>query len=67
MTSKVKYILDKYNIKYEEINVQDTPWSDSIKLALSMHTGYQSFPNIYFGHEHIGGLDDLQPVFDCED
>ena len=25
-----------------------------------MHTGYQTLPNIYFGHEHIGGLDDLR-------
>ena len=25
-----------------------------------MDTGYESFPNIYFGKEHMGGLDDLQ-------
>ena len=25
-----------------------------------MHTGYESFPNIYFGEEHLGGLDDLK-------
>jgi len=25
-----------------------------------MHTGYESFPNIYFGEEHVGGLDDLK-------
>ena len=25
-----------------------------------MHTGYENFPNIYFGEEHLGGLDDLK-------
>ena len=25
-----------------------------------MHTGYENFPNIYFGEEHMGGLDDLK-------
>lgn len=25
-----------------------------------MHTGYGSFPNIYFGEEHVGGFDDLK-------
>jgi hypothetical protein len=25
-----------------------------------MHTGYETFPNIYFGEEHVGGLDDLK-------
>ena len=28
-------------------------------LALMMDTGYQMFPNIYIGKEHIGGFDDL--------
>jgi hypothetical protein len=25
-----------------------------------MHTGYENFPNIYFGEEHMGGFDDLK-------
>jgi hypothetical protein len=25
-----------------------------------MHTGYEYIPNIYFGEEHMGGLDDLK-------
>ena len=36
------------------------PWSDETKLGLTIHSGYSSFPNIYFGEEHIGGLDDLK-------
>ena len=31
-----------------------------IRGALAMDTGYMSYPNIYFGKEHIGGLDDLK-------
>ena len=30
------------------------------KIALQLHTGYEQFPNIYFGHQHVGGLDDLK-------
>lgn len=28
-----------------------------------MHTGFTQFPNIYFGGEHIGGIDDLKSHF----
>lgn len=31
-----------------------------------MDTGYESFPNIYIGNEHMGGLDDLQSTFSME-
>ena len=33
--------------------------SNFVKYCLMMHTGYARFPNIYFGEEHIGGIDDL--------
>ena len=39
------------------------PWSDEIKLGLTIHTGYSAFPNIYFGEEHVGGLDDLKGLY----
>ena len=55
----MKDILEKYNIDYKEIDVNDSLWTDSIKLGLSIHTGYNNFPNIYFGEEHVGGLNDL--------
>ena len=32
---------------------------NTIKIALSFETGSASFPNIYFGKEHVGGFDDL--------
>ena len=31
-----------------------------MSYALLMHTGYSNFPNIYFGEEHVGGIDDLK-------
>jgi glutaredoxin len=56
----VTKLLDRYNIEYQEINVADNHQPDNMKLALTIHTGYSKFPNIYFGEDHIGGLDDLQ-------
>ena len=29
-----------------------------------MHTGYTSFPNIYYGEEHIGGHDDIKVLLE---
>lgn len=62
-TKKVKKILDKHLIPYKEINIKKHPWEECIAIGLHMHTGYTSFPNIYFGNEHVGGLDDLQSTF----
>ena len=31
-----------------------------MSYALLMHTGYANYPNIYFGEEHVGGIDDLK-------
>ena len=28
--------------------------------ALALDSGFMSYPNIYFGHQHIGGIDDLK-------
>ena len=60
-TEKVVKVLNKYNIKYKTINVEQND-PDNMKLALTIHTGYSKFPNIYFGEDHIGGLDDLQGI-----
>ncbi len=48
-------MLNKHGILYEEMDT-----NDDISLSLAMHTGYSNFPNIYFGEEHIGGLDDVK-------
>ena len=38
-----------------------------MKLALTIHTGYSKFPNIYFGEDHVGGLDDLHGLLMTND
>ena len=61
-----KEILLKNNIDFEEqVITTDTagPQQRLIKGALAMHSGYHHFPNIYFGREHIGGVDDLKSYF----
>ena len=32
----------------------------NISVALAMDTGFGAYPNIYFGKEHIGGIDDIK-------
>lgn len=61
-TISAKSLLKKNNIEYEEIDFKklNSYQSYATSLALSLHTGYSSFPNIYFGNEHIGGIDDLK-------
>ena len=48
----------KNNIEYQENII--SPSQNVISYALMMHTGYANFPNIYFGEEHVGGIDDLK-------
>ena len=65
-TRKVRKILKDQNIVFEEVNINESRWSDNLKLGLSMITGYNSFPSIFFGKEHIGGIDDLQSTLYLE-
>ena len=58
-TLKVREILDRLNAKYDEINIRIRPDVDEITMGLLMLTGFNKFPNVYFGNEHIGGLEDL--------
>jgi glutaredoxin len=55
---KAKKLLMKNNIEFQE-NVVGTD-QNVISYSLLMHTGYSSYPNIYFGEEHVGGIDDLK-------
>jgi len=64
-TLRIKQILDENCLEYEEHNVADLspPAQNQVRLALTMHTGYAQFPNVYFGEEHVGGYDDLVSYF----
>jgi len=61
-TVEAKNLLSHYQISYDEIQIDKMPQKmrGLIRGALAMDTGYMSYPNIYFGKEHIGGLDDLK-------
>ena len=38
----------------------------AIILAVQMDTGYYQLPSIYFGEEHIGGIDDFRAYLSCD-
>ena len=61
-TQQVKKLLLENNIEFEEIRLdqEHSGKEQFISCALTLHSGYSGFPNIFFGQEHIGGLDDLK-------
>ena len=65
-SQKCVSMLQKYNIEHTIVNFEDQIEQDYLRLALSMHTGYLSLPNVYFGSKHIGGYDDLYSYFSCQ-
>ena len=58
-TQKTREMLNKHGIIFEEQTV-----NDDIQMSLVMHTGYSSFPNIYYGEDHIGGHDDVKVLLE---
>ena len=62
LSKKAKKLLTKNNIEFEEKTVVNSGKQSQqmVSYYLLMHTGYGNFPNIYFGEEHVGGLDDLK-------
>ena len=65
ITHQTKKLLMNNNIYFKEINMKENPifTNKQIYQALFMHSGYRSLPNIYFGREHVGGIDDLRAHF----
>ena len=58
-TQKTRDMLQRHGIIFEEEQV-----NDETQMSLVMHTGYSSFPNIYYGEEHIGGHDDVKVLLE---
>ena len=58
-TVKTKNLLEKFGVQYEVLNLKNHPKANYIEGAMNLHSGYSSFPNIYFGTKHVGGYDDL--------
>jgi glutaredoxin len=60
-TNKARQLLRDNQIEFTEIDLSQLPDSKQnlIKMALFLETSQGQFPNIYFGFEHVGGVDDL--------
>ena len=54
---KAKYLLNKNNINFNEINI-DIDCKKREEMVLKAN-GKTSVPQIFIGSEHIGGCDDL--------
>jgi glutaredoxin 3 len=55
-----KRLLDEKGIAYEEIDVTAHPERRTDMLRES--GGRSTFPQIFFGHRHVGGYDELQEL-----
>lgn len=49
---------------FTEIDIETS--TQELVVALQMDTGYTEVPSVYFGNEHVGGLDDLKSYLTCK-
>jgi glutaredoxin len=59
LTQQTIKLLEKIGVTYNEVNIGNNSQKHFLQCAIHLHSGYTSFPNIYFGKEHVGGYDDL--------
>ena len=62
-SKKMRKLLHKFAVDFDEVDVHHA--GHELTVALQLHTGYSKLPNIYFGNEHVGGLDDLKSYLSC--
>ena len=55
-----KKLLDKKQIKYQEINIQDDPSQRDVMLERA--NGKRTVPQIFFKELHIGGFEELNKL-----
>ena len=67
-TLKITALLEAQGLDYQIIDLSkvDSELKHHVCLAIQMDTGYYQLPSIYFGHEHIGGLDDFKAYISCD-
>ncbi|CAO0797464.1 unnamed protein product [Mucor circinelloides] len=58
-SKKAKALLDGYNIKYKNIELDTHPNGDAIQDYLAKKTSQKTVPNIFIDQKHIGGSDEL--------
>ena len=51
-----KRLLDKKNVAYEEVMVDDDP---ALRAEMERLSQRQTVPQIFIGEHHVGGYDDL--------
>ncbi|KAI8644237.1 glutaredoxin [Parasitella parasitica] len=56
---KAKTLLDGYNIKYENIELDKNSDGEAIQEYLTKKTGQKTVPNIFMNQKHIGDSHDL--------
>ena len=66
-TLKIIKQLRKHDIAFRIVDVEQEAEPGTLHCALSMHTGFSTFPNIYFGSKHVGGYDDLLAHVSCSE
>jgi cysteine synthase A len=60
----VRKIFDKYNVKYKSIDIDSVEYMDQdrgkkMRTVLEQQNNWKTLPQIYIGHEFIGGCTDL--------
>ena len=58
-----KKLLNKNNIRIEEINISSHPQPELIIEKIKEITTQKTFPQIILDGKHIGGYNDLQALF----
>ena len=53
---RAKALLDRKNLEYTEINVEDPIERESL---IQKANGMRTVPQIFIGNHHVGGCDDL--------
>ena len=61
-TKQVRELLGIYGFEYNVVSVNqfEGELRTTIILLLGYDTGFLNFPNVYFGRNHIGGIDDIK-------
>ena len=58
---QAKKLLNKLNLNFEEVLVDNDPKKKSQMIKLSK--GRTTVPQVFFGENHIGGYDDLKRFY----
>eukprot|EP00092_Neocalanus_flemingeri_P022847 GFUD01024773.1.p1 GENE.GFUD01024773.1~~GFUD01024773.1.p1 ORF type:complete len:685 (-),score=192.22 GFUD01024773.1:237-2291(-) len=55
---KIKQLFDSLKIKYEVLELDQTPDGAAVQAALAERSGQRTVPNVFINGDHVGGCDD---------